>query len=133
MEPLGSALTVVALVGLVASSLPGFIGASGGREIASQATDGSHDGTAIPPATAPGASSATVVEGGPASPKVGSTGALRSAVAPSLDATPAPPGDAGGGVPSGVFLASVILLPIGLLLVLGRGVARRLIGAAREP
>jgi hypothetical protein len=54
-------------------------------------------------------------------------------VAPSPVAGPVPNLPDTPAANGGVLLASLVLLPIGLLLVVARGLAQRLIGAARDP
>ena len=137
-RPLGSALTVVALVGLVASSLPGGLVFLDGNPAAGVATDHGREQARNSPPAAPVPSAAAAFEGASASPKAEPSGdaflsPLTVTTAPSSAPTAFGTGGGGFATPSGIFLASLVLLPIGLLLVFGRGLARRLVGAAREP
>ena len=153
-RPLGSALTLVALVGVVASSVSGPITGGAGLEAAYVPSDATRDsgGPAANPepsrtsvaaaldSASPKADTETDAEYGSmtGSPDASASDALLASLAAATTApTTAPgvtyPGGGPTGNPNGIFLASLVLLPIGLLLVFGRGLARFLIGPAREP
>ena len=136
-RPLGSALTVVALVGLVASNLSGVPAGGQAIEAVNLATHGRQVATDPPPA-APQASGDMAFGSASRTPEADGSDGL--AVVPTTKEpteTAAPvatngPTD-GSAAPNGIFLASLVLLPIGLLLLFGRGLARRLVGPTREP
>ena len=134
-RPLGGALTVVALVGLVASSVPqGF--AAGGAFALTGADSGQDRELTQPPRFVASPSAGSAVDG-VSSPKAPASDEALTPQQPNVSPSPAP--EAALSEPPnpsaqrGIFLASIVLLPIGLLLIVGRGLARRLIGAAREP
>ncbi|MCI0346870.1 MAG: hypothetical protein L0221_15740 [Chloroflexi bacterium] len=140
-RPLGSALSIVALIGLVASSLPDGSPA-GGLEHASVATQ-SRNAPTDPPPAAPAPSGdaafddATGAPDADASVRLTALPSIRAAAPTAAPEATAPTttdvADEGTGTPNAIFLASLVLLPIGLLLVFGRGLARRLGGPSREP
>jgi hypothetical protein len=137
-RPLGGTLTVVALVGLLASSLPQGLAAGGAAYVSSQESGQSRDHTTEPPRALASPSAVAAFDTFSGSPKApdpnaNPTSASQATVAPGQLEGPVVNTPATPTAQSGIFLASVVLLPIGLLLVFGRGLARRLIGPAREP
>ena len=135
-RPLGSALTVVALVGLVTSNLSGMPAGGQALEAVNLATG--RQIVTDPPPAAPqpsgdmafgSASRSPAADGSDGLAVVPTEKAITETAAPV--ATNGPTG--GSAAPNGILLASLVLLPIGLLLVFGRGLARRLVGPTREP
>ena len=136
-RPLGGTLSVVALVVLLASSLPSGLAAGGALGVTSVESPQSREHGVEPPGAIASPSAAAAFDSLSGSPKVSASDAAPASSPPTLA-----PSHASGPVAkptdtpaaqSGLFLASLIMLPIGLLLVAGRGLAMRLIGAAREP
>ena len=137
-RPLGGTLSVLALIGLLASSLPSGLAAGGAPQVTSAESALGREQTTEPPRAIASPSAAGAFNSLEGSPKAAASDATmvtspEPSTAPSAAAAPLPSGPDGPAAKTGVFVASLVLLPIGLLLVVGRGLARRLIGAGREP
>jgi hypothetical protein len=129
-RPLGSIATAIALVGLLAGSLTGILGGStGGAAYESLATDSREvgSGPAAPAPAAGPAGSALILASAAASP-----GDVATRTAGETGPVPGPKGRAPRADGS-IVAASLVLLAIGLGLLGGRTLARRLVGPAREP
>jgi hypothetical protein len=128
--PLGAGATAIALVGLLVGSLSGALGgAAGGAAFGNLATDSREAGPAetyAVPVAGPGGS-LLIVASAAASAKAEPTGVAGQ---PTSTPTPEAPTPGAGG---SVAAASLVLLVVGLGLLAGRGLARRLVGPAREP
>jgi hypothetical protein len=126
-RPLGSIVIAAAIVGLLAGSLPASLGGgTGAAPVSNLASDSRELGAA----------------GSPQAPAAAATDAFASVAATPKDRTsatsahpgPAPtPGVTGSTAGSSIVPGSLILLVIGFGLLGGRGLARRLVGSAREP
>ncbi|HZM73207.1 MAG TPA: hypothetical protein VFC71_07495 [Candidatus Polarisedimenticolia bacterium] len=141
-RPLGGTLSVLALIGLVASSLPSGFAAGGALQVTGAESAPGREQLTDPPRANASPSADAAFDSLRGSPKAGQSDAAmvtspELSTAPSQAASqataPVPSGPVGPTAKTGVFVASLVLLPIGLLLVVGRGLARRLIGAGREP
>ena len=137
-RPLGGTLSVLALIGLLASSLPGGLAAGTALQVTSPESAGGREQMTDPPRANASPSADAAFDSLRVSPKAGQSDAAmvtspELSTAPSQATAPVPSGPVGPTAKTGVFVASLVLLPIGLLLVVGRGLARRLIGAGREP
>lgn len=135
---LGGALTVVALIGLLASSLPRGLAAGGALEVTSAESSPGRELVTEPPRVVASPSAGLGFDSLRGSPTASASDAklnspMQPTVAASHFAGPLLNAEDGPVATSGILLASLVLLPIGLLLVAGRGFARRLMGAAREP
>jgi hypothetical protein len=135
-RPAGALVTAMALVGLVASSVPLGLDLAGG---AAPATDGAFEGrNSTVPTESPelgNASPVAAVDLLSASPKIDESATAARTEAPE----PSRPSDGvlvsgdGGSTSRPLFIPSLLLLAAGLLLLAGPRVARRLVGPAREP
>jgi hypothetical protein len=137
-RPLGGTLSVVAFIGLLASSLPTGLAAGGALQVTSAESAPGREPTTEPSranASPPAAAAFESLRGSPKAVEsdITTVTSPKPSASPSQAAAPLTNGPDGPAAKTGVFVASLVLLPIGLLLVVGHGLARRLIGAGREP
>jgi hypothetical protein len=135
-RPVGSLVTALALVGLVASSVP--LGLNLADE-AAPATDGAVEGrNSTVPTESPELANASPVAAADslsASPRVSASAKAAHTEAPE----PSRPRDGvlvssdGGSTFRPLLIPSLLLLAAGLLLLIAPRLARRLVGPAREP
>jgi hypothetical protein len=138
-RPLGSALTAIALVGLVASSVPAFAPGGSSREAADRTSISGAAGGPSTSAAAPQASADNDFGAALGSPKAGGTpetlvtdaglGSEAPATAPAVQGSGAAPQE---GIPNAIRVVSSALLLAGVLLLVLPRLARG--GpASREP
>jgi hypothetical protein len=135
-RPLGSIVTAVALVGLVASNVPGALDFAARYGPSTElAATGRDSVGATESAGAPNASPAAMVDGASPSPKVNASAnaARAEAAEPSRPSEEVFVAGDGGSTFRPLLIPSLLLLVAGLLLLIGPRLARRLVGPAREP
>jgi hypothetical protein len=135
-RPAGAFVTALALVGLVASSVPLGLDLAGD---AAPATDGAVEGrNSTVPTESPELANASPVAAADslsASPRVNASAKAARTEAPE----PSRPRDGvlvssdGGLTSRPLLIPSLLLLAAGMLLLIGPRLARRLVGPAREP
>jgi len=135
-RPVGSLVTALAVVGLVASSVPLGLNFAGGAAPATEGALKGRDSTV--PAESPelgNASPVAALGSLSSSPKIdeSATAARTEAPEPSLRSDGVLVSSEGGSTSGPLFIPSLLLLAAGLLLLIGPVFARRLVGAAREP
>lgn len=134
-RPVGSLVTALAVVGLIASSVPIDLNLVGG---AAPATDVAFEGrNSTVPTESPELGNASPVASADslsASPKIDESATAARTEAPDPSRPSGEVFVAGGGsTSSSLLIPSLLLLAAGLLLLIGPRLARRLVGPAREP
>jgi hypothetical protein len=142
-RPLGSALTAIALVGLVASSVPGFALLDASREAIDQRSLAGGSGPNASPAgsPAPPESSLDNAFGAAGTPKVATSAeplvtdaGVTPAPVPASVEDPRSATEPRAGSPNLIRLASLVVLLAGAVLLVGPTIARRMGGRGnRQP